>query len=211
MKKGGKAPKAPDNGSLVCFADDGGSFESTIWCVVRRCEEDVADNACICFVDIVVQHGEQIELSSANSLSMQCARLMKGVDMAMAESPTAYYAYQPVLEALQLTDPQTIPFQDELVSVTWPHKAPDYLKSASTTLDWSCIFEPPPQGWFTRCLSFVNDSGVSASGEIREGVGGATSLLQRGYITSFDSSQLKAVELAVKNRLTIIQGPPGTG
>jgi hypothetical protein len=213
IKKGGKAskaPKPPGYGSLVCFSDDGGSFDSPVWCVVRRCEED-ADKACICFVDIVVQNGDQIELSSANSLSMQYARLMKGEDMAMAESPTAYYAYQPVLDALQLTDPQTIPFKEELVSVKWPSKAPKYLNSASTTLDWSCIFEPPPQGWFIRCLPFVGDAGVPASGEIREGVGGVKSLLKQGYITSFDECQLKAVELAVNNRLTIIQGPPGTG
>ncbi|KAG0627986.1 hypothetical protein M758_2G241900 [Ceratodon purpureus] len=211
-KKGGKArTKNPDYGSLVCFSDDGGSFDSPIWCVVRRCEEDADKKSCICFVDIVVQNGDQIELTSANSMCMQCARLMKGEGMAMAESPTAYYAYQPVLEALQLTDPQTIPFKEELVSVTCPRKAPDYLKSASTTLDWSCIFEPPTQGFFSRCLSLFNDTGDSASGEIREGVGGVKSLAKQGYTTSFDECQLKAIELAVTNRLTIIQGPPGTG
>jgi hypothetical protein len=37
----------------------------------------------------------------------QCARLMKGVDMVMVESPTYYRAYQPVLLALQATEPQT--------------------------------------------------------------------------------------------------------
>lgn len=138
--------------------------------------------------------------------------------MVMVESPTAYYAYQHVLEALQLTDPQTIPFKDELVSVTWPNKAPEYLNSPSTNLDWSCIFDPPePPGWFSRCLSFVAEgidserNFLSASGEIREGIGGVASLQKQGYKTSFDASQLKAVELAVNNRLTIIQGPPGTG
>ena len=203
LKKGGKAPKTPYCGSLVCFCDDGGSFDSPIWCVVRRCED--VDRVCLCFVDIVVQIGQ---LSSANSLSMQFARLMKGEDMAMAESPTAYYAYQPVLNALQLTDPQTIPFKEELVTVTWPHQAPDYLKSAFTTLNWSVIFDkPPPQD-----RSFVDDARVLApSGEIREGIEGMTSLLKRGYETTFDENQRKAVELVVKNRLAIIQGPPGTG
>lgn len=52
---------------------------------------------------------------------------------------------------------------------------------------------------------------AATGGKIREGVGAVTSLVERGYKTSFDPSQLKAVELAVNNRLCIIQGPPGTG
>jgi hypothetical protein len=220
-----KDSKAPLGGSLVCFFDDGGGFDTPIWGIVSRCEED-AGKTCVCFVDIVVLSGAEAELNSA-SWSFQCARLMKGEDMVMAESPTYYKAYQPVLEALQLTDPESVPFREELVFVTWPEDpAPEYLKSTSgATLDWSCIFEvkgstalevesssaSEDDGEMDLGIFKVESSTGSAAGEIREGFGAMTSFLDRGYKTTFDSSQLKAVELAVKNRLAIIQGPPGTG
>ncbi|KAG0617383.1 hypothetical protein M758_5G185900 [Ceratodon purpureus] len=197
--KGAKDSKRPLGGSLVCFFDDSGGFDTPVWGIVSRCEEE-ADKTCVCFVDIVVQSGAETELNGA-SWSFQCARLIRGDDMVMAESPTYYKAYQPVLEALQLTDPDSIPFREELVFVTWPEDpAPEYLKSASgATLDWSCIFGPDSTDAYERHIP------------ITEGVGAMKSLLERGYKTSFDASQLKAVELAVSNRLTIIQGPPGTG
>lgn len=194
--KGAKKSKTPLSGSLVCLFDNNGGFDLPIWGVVSRCEDDSNSKACICFVEIV---GHQIgaeteELSRSASLSFQCARLIRGDDMVLVESPTYYRAYQPVLNALQRTDPHNIPFQDELVFVRWPdNPAPDYLKVPDATLDWSCIFTP------------------KFPSEIREGIGAVATLPRRGYKTSFDPSQLKAVELAVNNRLTIIQGPPGTG
>jgi hypothetical protein len=212
--QGAKDSKAPLGGSLVCFFDDGGGFDTPIWGIVSRCEED-AGKTCVCFVDIVVLSGAEAELNSA-SWSFQCARLMKGEDMVMGESPTYYKAYQPVLETLQLTDPESIPFREELVFVRWPEDpAPEYLKSTSgATLDWSCIFEVEGSTALEVESSSVSDDESrtgSAEEEIREGVGAMTSLLDRGYKTTFDPSQLEAVELAVNNRLAIIQGPPGTG
>lgn len=143
--KSGGSSKLPLGGSLVCFFDDGGGFDSPIWCVASRCEESEADQtSCICFVDIMVDQF-RTQLNSDNSWCFQFVRLMQGDDMVMAESPTYYEAYRPVLETLQSTDPASIPFREELVSVTWPEQpAPEYLKSTAdvtVTLDWSCIFE----------------------------------------------------------------------
>lgn len=130
------------------------------------------------------------------SEASQRARLMKGVDMVMVESPTYYRAYQPVLTALQATEPQTIPFKDELVFAKWPNEAPEYLSSPTTTLDWSCIFKS--KGGY-QCT------------EIREGMDVLDSFGKKGYTTTLDRSQLKAVELAITSRMALIQGPPGTG
>lgn len=189
MQGRAKDSKSPRGGSLVCFFDDGGGLDTPIWGIISRCEED-AGKTCVCFVDIVVHSGVEAELKGER--------------------------YQPVLEALQLTDPESVPFREELVFVRWPEDpAPEYLKSTSgATLDWSCIFEVEGSTALEVESSSVSEDESStglAEEEIREGVGAMTSLLDRGYKTTFDPSQLKAVELAVNNRLAIIQGPPGTG
>lgn len=189
----------PLGGSLVCVCDDGGRFHSPIWGVVGRCEEIDAPKACICFIEILQDSTAGFRLAEEArgvSEASQCARLMKGVDMVMVESPTYYRAYQPVLIALQATEPQTIPFKDELVFAKWPNEAPEYLSSPTTTLDWSCIFRS--KGGF-KCT------------EIREGMDVLASFGKKGYATTLDGSQLKAVELAITSRMALIQGPPGTG
>lgn len=212
--------KAPLAGSLVCVFEDDGGFECPIWGVVSRCEEDAVNKCTMCFVDIIaLAIGAETSNADTNSWCFQCARLMQGKDMVMAESPTYYKAYQPVLETLQLTDPESVPFRQELVSVTWPQDpTPEYLSNSdeTVTLDWSCIFERKREayvGMLERLRRYSNSDLKEAPtrGEIREGVGAASSLLERGYKTSFDPSQLKAVELAVHNRLAMIQGPSGTG
>lgn len=88
-KKNSKAPLA---GSLVCFFDDGGGFESPIWGVVSRCEEETVTKCTVCFVDITVLKigAETSESNNENSWCFQFARLMQGEDMVMAESPTYY-------------------------------------------------------------------------------------------------------------------------
>lgn len=47
------------------------------------------------------------------------------------------------LGGVQLTDPDSIPFREELVFVKWSEDPPpEYLKNTSgATLDLSCIFE----------------------------------------------------------------------
>ena len=183
----------------MCVSDDGGRFHSPIWGVVGRCEEMNAPHACICFIEILQDATGGFHLAEEArgvSEASQCARLMKGVDMVMVESPTYYRAYQPVLTALQATEPQTIPFKDELVFAKWPNEAPEYLSSPTTTLDWSCIFKL--KGGY-QCT------------EIREGMDVLDSFGKKGYTTTLDRGQLKAVELAITSRMALIQGPPGTG
>lgn len=200
LPKTKNSKKTPMDGSLVCFFEESGGFESPIWGVVSRCEDDNDSKIrTVCFVDIrALAIGPETSNIDASSWSVLYARLVQAKDLVMAESPTYYRAYQPVLETLQSTSPAKVPFQEELVSVAWPEDpTPDYLNSAASfdgspvTLDWSCIFKHLSQ--------------------IREGVDAIPSLLERGFQTSFDPSQLKAVELAVHNRVAMIQGPPGTG
>jgi hypothetical protein len=209
-----------------------------IWGVVGRCEEIDAPNACICFIEILQDATAGFRLAEEArgvSEASQCARLMKGVDMVMVESPTYYRAYQPVLLALQATEPQTIPFKDELVFAKWPNEAPEYLSSPTTTLDWSCIFKSKGG---SKCTEIRDGMDVLASfgeiwdgmdvlasfgeirdgmdvlasfGEIRDRMDVLASFGEKGYTTTLDSSQLKAVELAITSRMALIQGPPGTG
>eukprot|EP01018_Ginkgo_biloba_P035956 Gb_31147 [translate_table: standard] len=221
----------PMNGGLLCISDDGGNFDSPIWAIVTQCEEE--NKTPVIFTEIL--DGE--EDVGPKSFS----RLLGASNIVLAESPSYYKAYQPVLKSLQQMDLEKLPFKSELVDVKWPGKPPDYLTS-STTLDWSCLFNDVnlrSNSYGMDLLDSIPNWNTSKLANLlysedRRTLGGKTSeldakldfgckttlrsniseldnLLTSGYQTTLDESQLKAVKLALNNRLVLIQGPPGTG
>ncbi|GLJ13963.1 hypothetical protein SUGI_0223310 [Cryptomeria japonica] len=215
----------PMTGNLLCISDDGGNFESPIWGIVTGCEEE--NNKVIIFTEIL-DEGDEVGVQSIS-------RLLGASNIVLAESPTYYKAYQPVLKSLQQMDLEKLPFKDELVDAAWPNKAPDYLNS-STTLNWSCLFDDKSlrRNFFELDDSHDSNLGsdmiaskyITAQKNTIFGVHGCdfgcktsltrniselNTLLSSGYKPILDQSQLGAVNLALNNRLVLIQGPPGTG
>ncbi|KAH9314167.1 hypothetical protein KI387_022794, partial [Taxus chinensis] len=215
----------PMTGNLLCISDDGGNFDSPIWGIVTGCEEE--DNKAVIFTEIL-DEGDEVGVQSIS-------RLIGVSNIVLAESPSYYKAYQPVLKSLQQMDLEKLPFKDELVDATWPNKAPEYLNS-STTLDWSCLFDDKS---LISDFSRLDDSQDSTSGcnmigsshiaagrnaiigiddyhtrfktTLRGKISELNTLLLSGYKAILDESQLSAVKLAINNRVVLIQGPPGTG
>jgi hypothetical protein len=128
-----KNNKRPMSGSLLCLSNDGGNFDSPIWGVVAHCED--SKNGMIIFAGIVDGRGGagEVEIQAIGRL------LAASSNIVLAESPTFYKAYQPVLKALQEKDTENFPFIEELVYAKWPNKPPDYL-TPTTTLNWRCLF-----------------------------------------------------------------------
>ncbi|GLJ17149.1 hypothetical protein SUGI_0296770 [Cryptomeria japonica] len=195
--------KCLKEGNLICLSDDGGNFDSPIWGIVAHCE-DAAEKMVMIFVEIVEGRG-----GSAVVEIEAIGRLLAASRIVIAESPTFYKAYQPVLKALQDKDLVNFPFVEELVYGHWPSCPPEYL-TPSTTLDWSCLFEKKgqifPDGSLNDNLKFP-----TLFPFLRAPVSELDNLLTSGCRMSLDESQTEALKLALSNRLVLIQGPPGTG
>lgn len=191
-QKGCKNVVLPMSGSLLCICDDGGEFQSPIWAVVLASEK-AGETKAILSVEIV--EGSDAESNNDSDVSM-VGRVLRGSDMLIAESPTYYKAYKPVLKALQKIDPEEIPFKDELVDLRLPgtRARPAYI-TRDTVLNWRCIFTEDSMG----------------ATVIQGNASDFDWLQQQGYKTTFDLSQIEAVEHTLNNRLSLIQGPPGTG
>lgn len=82
------------SGSLLCLSDDGGNFKSPIWSVVAHCEYSV--NGMIMFAGIVDGRSVTGEMEIQAIGRLLCA----SSDILIAERPTFYKTYRPVLKAL---------------------------------------------------------------------------------------------------------------
>ena len=112
--------------SLLCLFDGGGNFDSPIWDIVVHCED--SKEGMVIFVGIFDVKGgvEDVESKAIGWVLAVTSNIV------LAESPTFYKAYQPVLKALQEKDTDNFPFIEDLVYVKWPNKPPDYLNPMTT-------------------------------------------------------------------------------
>ena len=212
------------SGNLLCMSDDGGNFDSPILGVVAHCEESnktphrqKLNKSLVIFTGIMNGRGGT-EIEAIGRLFMARSNIV------VAESPTFYKAYHPVLKALQEKDMEDFPFIEELVYAEWPNSPLDYL-GPSTSLNWNCIFNEEKECStdenisskeilemeLTTGVATSSVSGYYVPNALRGPVHALDDLLKSGHKTSLDGSQIEAIKLALSNRLVLIQGPPGTG
>ena len=112
----------------------------------------------------------------------------KSCTAVMIESPVFYKAYQPILKCLKLTEPDQISFISELVNLHYG-PLPDFLN---------------PKEFFDGGIVYKSKLGKQITLE---------TFFNSNYSCDsvFDSSQELAVKNALRNRIGIIQGPPGCG
>ena len=137
----------------------------------------------IVVVQICDAVGDQIsEVNILHSL------MTKNCSAVMIESPVYYKAYQPILKCLKLMEPDQISFISELVSLQYG-PLPEFL-NPNELFDGGIVYKNKKDRQITLA-TFLNSSYSSDS--------------------VFDSSQESAVKKALRNRIGIIQGPPGCG
>jgi hypothetical protein len=178
-------------GNLVAISPNSGDIRRPLWAIV-------------CARDDSREHrgSKQQQQQHKRTLAVELCTTLNNEDDAtairplleeacvVAISPTFYRAYQPVLTSLQGMAHADVPFADELVHVKVG--PPSALLESVSTLDARCVYSDGSDR--VKVTDFL------ARLKRRDSVG-----------TTFDPSQLAAVEHVLTNRVAIIQGPPGTG
>ena len=174
-------------GNLLCISVSG-TFRDPIWATVCTRDVKVLEKSQTIFVELCTECNT---LSDADVVALLCNSQGRGV---MVESPTYYKAYQPVLAKLQSIDPETLPFQEELIDVTANRDGelnyPKYITD-DTTIKPSKVFD-----------------GLKADVDVPLSM---LETIKGDFPTTLDEYQLVAVLHMIQNRVALVQGPPGTG
>ena len=168
-------------GALVCLSRDG--FKTVYYAtIVGRDIEDLGQG----ITTIQLQ-----ECSPSDEMSIST------YEFSMIESPGYYVAYAPVLKRLDAIAPAELPFEKYLVGLDTQVNVPSYIKDTEHKIDLSgivCKCEELHAWCEHEYVEIFNQEEWDAL---------ETPLL--------DSSQKKALHVALTNEVAIIQGPPGTG
>ena len=180
-------------GNLLCLSPTG-SFKDPIWATVTQRDVKVLKSKQIVWVELCDLCNTVDSSTSLIQITSASGRII------MAESPTYYVAYQPVLKALQEMDPSEMAFSDELIYLDDPKPPPT---AETTTLDQTSSLDEMSlleRLKMMRLHSLTNrESLLAAKGKARTPP------------ASMDESQKEAFKQALQNRVAVIQGPPGTG
>ncbi len=168
-------------GNLLCLSVSG-SFCDPIWATVSNKDVDLLSKKHIIIVELCTESNDMSDSDAIIQLRHGSGKII------MAESPTYYRAYQPVMRALQKMEPEHFPFMKQLVEVERHMDRPAYI-TMSTTADTRILYGD--KGEKEELLLDAIEKGPQSS--------------------MLDSSQHQALVNALSNKVAIVQGPPGTG
>ena len=134
--------------------------------------------------DLLAQNPPVLCLQIPGANSEKALRCIKGANFVkMVQLSTAVFSYAPILK--QLKEIKELPFEDEI-------------------LRWTTKSEARPQNY--PLSSSIKDFVRDLSQDFSLDISGA---LELGNITRLDESQALCFRMALLNRLSLIQGPPG--
>ena len=114
-------------GNLLCISPSG-NFHDAIWAMVSSRDGDLLNKLQLIMIELC---------TACNSMSDSAAMILLAHSsgrMIMVESPTYYRAYQPVLQALQMTNPDELPFTDQLIKgIKDDNRVPEYIEQSTLT------------------------------------------------------------------------------
>ncbi|XP_030846999.1 NFX1-type zinc finger-containing protein 1-like [Strongylocentrotus purpuratus] len=170
-------------GSLVILSPD--DFKTLIFgTVANRKPDDLAKG----FIEIKLERDEEI------------AEIFTEKTFIMAESSAYFEAYRHVLSRIQHVTEQSMPLTDYIISASPNIRPPAYIRNdRSIEYDLSPIVsgDVPNAKQTTmriKTVRILDDREWTRLGN-----------------TGLDESQLRAVQAALTQEMTVIQGPPGTG
>ena len=170
-------------GSLVCLSDD--SFhENMIFASVANRDPDM-----LCKGKVCIKPEGDVHFLQWN----------KHHTYTMVESSAYFEAYRHILTSLKRAEVDTMPFTQYLVNVSWDEvDVPSYIRNHLNMKHSSPTYN--------IATSLGLESGNSAYVEVTE-----ESSWEEITETQLDTSQMKALKMALTQDLALIQGPPGTG
>ncbi|XP_046847641.1 NFX1-type zinc finger-containing protein 1-like [Xenia sp. Carnegie-2017] len=201
-------------GNLVCISVNR-KFDDLIWATVTNRDTDLLNQNQIIVIELIDENRKSMS-AILNSFQTQAGFAI------MVESPTYYHSLSPILKSLKEFDMENFPLQKEIVYTKASAKLPEYLREA--TFNTSIVFHENPTDDDSEEI-YSSDSSESiddddrdeqqASSEENLGhrmqVKNFLKVFKNNRKTSLEKSQRRALVHALKNRIGIIQGPPGCG
>nr|XP_006003202.1 PREDICTED: NFX1-type zinc finger-containing protein 1 [Latimeria chalumnae] len=177
-------------GSLVCMSKD--NFETLLFATVS--DRDVEE-----------LHRGVIQLRFNENSRLLLTEVQPSDSFLMVETTAYFEAYKHVLEGLQKTTEEDLPFQKYIVECDSDIREPSYLRFGDMYDLNSLIAEVS-----SDTQNGLEKSAISLKKEpvfnVLEPAAWPSS-----ETLSLDESQMEALQLALTKELAIIQGPPGTG
>eukprot|EP01050_Picozoa_sp_SAG11_P007701 SAG11_NODE_651_length_7926_cov_2.465057_1_plen_2511_part_00 len=181
--------KAPMFGNLMAISATRGDLRRPVWATIanagRDNDTDQAHKSGVLFVQLCSDLNEQNDA--------QVVEMLFTAGCVVAESPTFYRAYEPVLRSMQTMEHEEFPFTEEIVNVEAAAAVESIVVQQATTIDPAVVFDDVQSRcdmqMFRRDLRHQDATTAS----------------------TLDRSQLDAVEHALAHRVSVIQGPPGAG
>ncbi|XP_030839842.1 NFX1-type zinc finger-containing protein 1 [Strongylocentrotus purpuratus] len=170
-------------GSLVILSPD--DFKTLVFgTVANRKPEDLAKG----FIEIKLERDEEI------------AEIFTEKTFIMAESSAYFEAYRHVLSRIKNVTEQSMPLTDYIISASTKASPPAYIRNdRSIEYDLSSIVSDKVPNAKHTAMRMKTVRILDGHEWTRLGN------------TGLDESQLRAVQAALTQEMTVIQGPPGTG
>ena len=187
-------------GNLVAISSTG-LFNDIIWATVYH-RNDTLNNG---YVTVFLEYASEVnEKSFIDALELL---IRSSGSCVIAESPTYYHSYKPVLKSIQSLNASNLPFTEELVNGVKPKaKAPHLDMTFTRGLLFKCECD---NKIVPSYRSMALDCKHNRPIEVDEYVDFDTEDDDEKSV--LDPSQTIAIKSLLSNRIGIVQGPPGTG
>ena len=177
-------------GNLICLSPSG-KFDDPLWATVSERNDELLEKHQIIELELVSEFNPLSTSEAISTLQMSAGSTV------MVESPIYFRSKQPVLKALQSFKIEIFTLKEEIVDCKFIQQRPNYL-TEETTAEMGFLIQS----------NRVKDLIEEKYGTLLSVNKKLSAVLKH---SSFDSSQQAAMISCFRNRLAIIQGPPGCG
>ncbi|XP_023339488.1 NFX1-type zinc finger-containing protein 1 isoform X2 [Eurytemora carolleeae] len=189
-------------GNLLCITVKG-DFSDPVWpkVSVRHTETLKRENTIL--VELLTEHNQDSTFSIMRRLLGNDGKAM------MAESPSFYTSFGPVLSALQKYEIKSLELKDIIVRCERDTTGPEYLIENRINLTRFVPSLIPTENPKYKRLQECSRIYIDEDGKETASVHDFLDILDT--VPTLDSSQKQGIRHVLTNKVGIIQGPPGAG